>query len=528
MLRIALVFAICLLASFLVYRRAPIQFLRAESGLYLSVSHSDVATQKRFTKKFFTESYGGHYTPFAFLAEFETARRVGTSRSIWRWRQIIAVAMVAALSFTALSRLTATMGARPRDRVAIAISLAALAAFQPAMVDLVGWPFMIMQLLWLALLMVALYCITQTVVQPTRGHWPWLAAAAAYASMHISGLGLVTVVAVAAALLMQFVQAGKIGTNDASRSRKQLAAPLATLLLAAAIHATAMIALVPKDEADPATPTVHGLAALKLALGFAFNFAFAGFRNLSLTSPLAPDVLSIAYCWPLALLLLGLLAVALLRMWRRAIRIAMGPSELTSVLVACFSAAGFLSLVALVVAREMAEAPAHQGLVPYFSAFTSMPRYVIPVTYLLLPVLPLLLMRLAKFSRFIWIGCIGLALAAAATQLEFQRGPLQMLEPATRISHRSAWRLLLNSARECRAAQLPLPNLPLGALAREFSDTNVESFLPLLRHDLQLRPEESLPLVELPRLEANDLQRYDALPSLKKLRRQLDLVPPHG
>src|SRR5947209_2383178 len=108
MLRLVLVFAICFLASFLVYRRVPIQFLRAESGLYLSVSHSDVATQKRFTQKFFTESYGGHYTPFAFLAEFETARWVGTSRAIWRWRQIIAVAILAALSFTALSALAAT------------------------------------------------------------------------------------------------------------------------------------------------------------------------------------------------------------------------------------------------------------------------------------------------------------------------------------------------------------------------------------------------------------------------------------
>jgi hypothetical protein len=528
MLRIALVFAVCLLASFLVYRRAPIQFLRAESGLYLSVSHSDAATQKRFTKKFFTESYGGHYTPFAFLAEFETARCVGTWRSIWRWRQIVAVALVAALSFAALSRLTATIGARPRDRVGIAISLAAVAAFQPAMVDLVGWPFMIMQLLWLALLMAALYCIIQIVVQPTRRHWPWLAAAAAYGSMHISGLGLVTVVAVAAALLMQFVQARTIGTNDALRLGKQLAAAVATLLLTAAIHATAMIALLPKEAANPATPTVHGLAALKFALGFAFNFAFAGLRNLSLTSPITPDVFSIAYCWPLALLFLSVLAVALLRMWRHAMRSAMPPGELTSALVACFSAAGFLSVVALVLTREMAEAAGHQGFVPYFNAFTSMPRYVIPMTYLLLPVLALLLVRLAKFSRFLWIGCIGLALAAAITQREFQRGPLQMLEPPTRISHYSAWRLLLDSARECRAAQLPLPNLPLGALAREFSETNVESFLPLLRHDLQLRPDESLPLVELSRLEANELQRYDALPSLKKLRRRLDLVPAHG
>jgi hypothetical protein len=103
-----------------------------------------------------------------------------------------------------------------------------------------------------------------------------------------------------------------------------------------------------------------------------------------------------------------------------------------------------------------------------------------------------------------------------------------MLDPGTRISHYSAWRLLLDSARECRAAQLPLPNLPLGALACEFSDAKVESFLPLLRHDLQLRPEEPLPLVELPELEANDFQRYNALPSLKELRRRLDLVPAHG
>src|SRR4051812_24245981 len=93
-LRALLPFAVILLIVAAVYRRAPVAFLRAESGVYLSRAFADEAVQKDVVRHFFTGSYGGHYTPLAFWGEFTLAKIAGTSRAFWRWRQILGVSFV--------------------------------------------------------------------------------------------------------------------------------------------------------------------------------------------------------------------------------------------------------------------------------------------------------------------------------------------------------------------------------------------------------------------------------------------------
>ncbi|MBA2270676.1 MAG: hypothetical protein H0W20_08785, partial [Chthoniobacterales bacterium] len=68
---------------------------------YLSNSHADAETQRKFKADFFSWSYAGHYTPFAFLAEFGTAKAFGTNGTLWRLRQLVAVAAIGALLFAA-------------------------------------------------------------------------------------------------------------------------------------------------------------------------------------------------------------------------------------------------------------------------------------------------------------------------------------------------------------------------------------------------------------------------------------------
>src|SRR5436190_3191172 len=99
MRRALLVFALTVVIVGAVYRRVPIAFLRAESGWFLCLSHSDEATQRAMVRRFFTESYAGHYTPLAFFSEFQTAQIVGASRTFWKWRQLLAVSAVGAALF---------------------------------------------------------------------------------------------------------------------------------------------------------------------------------------------------------------------------------------------------------------------------------------------------------------------------------------------------------------------------------------------------------------------------------------------
>src|ERR1700738_3988390 len=61
-----------------VYHHTQSNFLRAESGWYLWLSHSTPAVQRDFEKILLTKSISGHYAPLGFLAEFATAKLVGT------------------------------------------------------------------------------------------------------------------------------------------------------------------------------------------------------------------------------------------------------------------------------------------------------------------------------------------------------------------------------------------------------------------------------------------------------------------
>src|SRR3954463_861120 len=133
--RTLLVFAVIFLVVAGVYRRAPVAFLRAESGLYLSLAYADAAAQKKEVRSFFTGSYGGHYTPLAFLGEFVQAKIGGTSRAFWRWRQILGVSVVGAALFGLVVVITSRLSLPRVQQLAIAAALSSVTLFQPAMID---------------------------------------------------------------------------------------------------------------------------------------------------------------------------------------------------------------------------------------------------------------------------------------------------------------------------------------------------------------------------------------------------------
>ena len=85
------------------------------------------------------------------------------------------------------------------------------------------------------------------------------------------------------------------------------------------------------------------------------------------------------------------------------------------------------------------------------------------------------------------------------------------------------WRLLVAAAWECRAAGLALPNFSLEPLTKEFAEADVETFLPLLRRDLHLPPNEKIDLVPL-KTYLTDRERYGVAPSVYAFERKLLLA----
>jgi hypothetical protein len=128
-----------------------------------------------------------------------------------------------------------------------------------------------------------------------------------------------------------------------------------------------------------------------------------------------------------------------------------------------------------------------------------------------------------RAPRFSPAAFSALALAALVAQRDFRSTTFVYVAPLARISHASAWGLLLSTVRECRAAQLPVPSVPLGALTQGFSEADARSFESLLHHDLHLKPEEKIEIIPWEQYLAEDRERYRGVPSLRLLEEKLGL-----
>jgi hypothetical protein len=511
MRRALLVFAVIFLIVAVIYRPVPISFLRAESGWFLCLAQSDEAIQRPVVRGFFTDSYAGHYTPIAFWSEFTLAKIVGTSRTFWRWRQLVAVSAVGAVLFGLTVGICGLLGLPRPQQLAIAAALTAIILFQPAMVDFVTWPFMILQLSWLGLSFGALFCLIKTLSHPGRPHWAWIAAGAAYASLHVSGLGLVTVAATVAVLSW-------FGFNGDHAMRRRTFSVSAVVIVLGLVHAAMMVQ--PLTASSGLRESTSVLAALKYSFGFIFNFAISGLLSFTLISRNLPDVHSIEYCWPLGLLLVVFAIVGLALHLRRARRESTLPSQITTMLL-LFSGVGFGVMMALITARQLSSVDASVTM-PYLLVT---PRYIIPLQFLFVGLLVLALAGLARrLPRFVLIGCCAVVATVMVTQHAYQRNGMAFLTAGTRASHYTCWRLLLAATQECRAAALPLPNFSMAPLTVEFSEADVKTFLPLLHHDLRLPHDEKIELISLEDYRAGDPERYRAAPSVKVFKQKLELA----
>ena len=95
----AAIFTGCFLAVAAAYCKTPINFFRAEGGLFQFVAHSSAAEQQNYLHWFFERSYHGHFTPLGFWLEFKATEFAGTCNAFWKWRQLVMLAGVAMVVF---------------------------------------------------------------------------------------------------------------------------------------------------------------------------------------------------------------------------------------------------------------------------------------------------------------------------------------------------------------------------------------------------------------------------------------------
>lgn len=518
--RALIVFLLSFVLIAAVYRKTPMNFLRAESGWYLVQSHSSEQIQRRFERDFFTSSYGGHYVPLAFLAEFETAKIVGTNESIWKWRQILALALISAALCGVVYAIGGMFQLSRSSRWAMSAALTAGAVFRPEIMEFISWPFMILQLVWIGFFIVAMYSTVKVAAAPEQKRWPWIAVASACASMQAFGLGLVAVAAVAAVLGGILFLAMRSPATIYGPHRKRIATALVAMFGVAAAHGWAMLRLLP-----PSPFFAAPLSTLsKLILGFAANLAAAAARTFFAPAISESNWRSLASAWPYGLLLIATAFAVFYLLLRQALR-EPTPQNLTRFALHAFSISAFLALIALCALRVF-QATSLDAAAINLTLSTSLPRYIVPLHFIVIASVIEIAVRLfQRAPRLSPAAFCAIALVALMAQRDFRSTTFVYVEPLSRISHASAWGLLLATVRECRAAQVPVPNLPLGALTREFSDANANSFEPLLRHDLQLRPEEKIDMIPWEEYLARDRERYRSVPSLRLLEQKLELQP---
>jgi hypothetical protein len=513
---IILVLSFVLIAA--VYRKTPMNFLRAESGWFLIQAYSDSESQQHFQRDFFLGSYGGHYTPLAFVAEFQMAKIAGTNESIWKWRQILVLALISAGLAGAVYAIGSVFLLPTSNRWTMALAVTAGSVFRPEMMDFISWPFMIIQLIFLGLLVLALYSGLRVIACPDKRWWPWIAALAAYGSMHVFGLGVVAVAAVAMVFAGILLVAVWCSSTVYQPQRKNIASALITMLCLSAAHGWAMLYLLPAHESF----VVSAVSFSKMLLGFTANLALTAVRTFVGTTISEPNARALAYSWPYGLLVL---AGALILLWwllGKALK-EPTPQNVTRFALHAFSISAFFTLLGLTAVR-LVHSSSVDGAATVLALTTSLPRYIVPLHFLMIASAVEVLVRLAQRApRFSSGAFCAVALAAFVAQVDYRWNTFPYVAPLARISHTSAWGLIVATVRECRAAQLPVPNVPLVSLTQEFSEESLGSFEALLRRELQIRSGEKIEMIAWEEYLRGGRDRYHGVPSLQLLEHKLNL-----
>lgn len=495
------------------YHKTNCTFLRAESGWLQAAAHSDSAGQKSFERNFFLHSYHGHYIPLAFLAEFKMTRLFGMHVTLWKARAIAVIALLAILLSNLVYRIAKADHGPDLPAAALAFGLTSLIVFHPLLREFVAFPILIFQAGWMVLFVITLRILIEAVERPHQKRWIWMAVIAAYGSMHCYGLGAITAAATAAVmgLIVIGTRLGKL-PQFAKLSRTWLSG-LLVLLLLSGLHLAAMKIL--------QEPVIDAAQSHPLHFTSLFSLAACILIRASET---------VVCPWNAGNLWVGLfesrapfgvlLAIAAITGWAALLRSYLqNPTSrsLMRCLLHTFTMAGFTAILLLVAGRVTSE-PAER----WFEEYLNGPHHLVPELMILFPSIIALTLPWARGRRdwrAILIGLFGVAILTSNKSY-----PYAVYRPIyeARLSHQRTWAAIAAMARECRAANLPVPDLPARTLG-EFP-WSLHFYEPLLQYSLQLPPSERIQFVPWHSLDKEARARYVAVaPSLNEVRQLLQI-----
>lgn len=121
--------------------------------------------------------------------------------------------------------------------------------------------------------------------------------------------------------------------------------------------------------------------------------------------------------------------------------------------------------------------------------------------------------------------CPALAIGAFSQNLHFAAHGYFRIEPSARISHAEAWHAVVDLARDCVAAHLPIPNVPMKGVT-EFPTWDLRRFEPLLRAELDRQPDAEIPFAPWVQFSQGTPDEFQGVAqSLKRVRKQFRLTP---
>lgn len=512
-----LIFLAWLLIATVSYRHVNMALLRGEAGLYQAMAHNPVSSQSAWVHGLFSKATKGHYVPLAFWSELQFTKWAGMRGSIWKARQIGGAALLATSIFFLVRALGRTYRLRPATLVATATVISSIFVFQPHMTDIVAWPTMIGQLAWMILTVGAIFALVRFVHEPERMRWIWLTAGLSYASMHVMGLGLATGAAVAAVLLILWFGAVFKKLNGFSGARRNIEVALAILSLLSVTHALVMLFSTPMKAApvsEAPFSILHGLGLLGI---YPFIIAANLFVPFSMTKL---SVQTLDSAWPFGLFVLVAAGFGIFALARAAFQRS-DPLPLVRFVLITFSIVCFLTCVLLILVRQRHE--------PGFDAFASYlngPRNLVVLSLSLLGPMAVLVLSFGKRRpAMATVLFVALAVTAFAARIQYERTTYAQVVPYAGISHGKAWRMVVAMAREARAQNLPIPNVPFYTLAW-FSGQRLKDYEPLLRDALELNPEQPCDFISWAECRGSERALYDSrVPSLPKVMKLLELAP---
>ena len=511
-----LIYGVCFALVALCYHRTPVTFFRAESGWYQTLSHASTASQRDFVRDLFTKSHNGHYAPFVFWLEFEQTKLVGTKEAYWRWRAILLISLLGSILFLLVRRAAVACDLKTTTACCLSTGLTSLTLFQPLMIEFVAWPFLMLQLGWMILSMVALWSLVSLVSGANPQRFAWIAALSAYGSLHFFGLGLLT--AAATASIFAVVLFFRNRFEWLSLGRRHVSAALALLVFLTVCHAICMLRLnsIPSVTVTPAfqplTRALMGFAGVYPV--FILNAFFVG-----ITVPLDAAI-QLQSAWPFgpAVLLVGIFIIAAV-VWQLKESERKDAIAVRFVLIT-FSFIGYTALLLLIAIREIHE----PSRIPLFGMFVGS-RNVVPSTIVFFGALVAAAVALTAAggkAAYLSIASLLLSFCAIISQHQFARYVYPKFQPLAQVSHDHAWSLIKGMSREARAAGLPVPNIIMNDLTQEFHGWDLKLFEPVLHHDLKLAPEQRIEFVDIGEALGSRNREYArSVPSLAELGRTM-------